>query len=193
MSLEVLPLSKVEPTWVVCGRLRHSAVPDGLVDWLWDKGSLTAKLRRVCPGRFAVNLLHQGWGRSLYSEERLLGMRHGTRAIVREVELQCDGVPWVYARTLIPATSLRGGARRLAMLGTKPLGEVLFSDPNVVRDTMEIARLQPRHKLFTAAMASQTVIPGQIWGRRTLFHLAGAPLLVNEIFLPTLGQCAVEG
>ena len=43
--------------------------------------------------------------------------RLGEAAIVREVELLCGETPWVFARTLIPATSLRGPARRLAMLG----------------------------------------------------------------------------
>ena len=113
-------------------------------------------------------------------------MRRGEIAILREVELLCDEVPWVFARTLIPATSLRGPARRLAMLGDKPLGEVLFADPHMRRRTMEIAKLTPRHSLFSSATASLELPPAEIWGRRTLFLLAQSPLLVNEIFLPAL-------
>ena len=38
--------------------------------------------------------------------------------------------------------------------------------------------------LFESAVEDLPVRPRSLWGRRTLFHLAGKPLLVNEIFLP---------
>lgn len=106
--------------------------------------------------------------------------------MVREVELLGDGTPWVFARTLVPVSSLRGSARRLATLGNKPLGAVLFSDPSMRRGQIQIARLLPRHPLFIAATESLEQKPAELWGRRTLFYLAGKPLLVNEIFLPNI-------
>ncbi len=133
-----------------------------------------------------MRLVELGWGRALYSEGMLLGMRRGENAIIREVELLIDGVPWVFARTVIPASSLRGPAKRLTMLGTKPLGEVLFAEPHTERVVMEIASLHSRHNLFNKAIRSLDVQPERLWGRRTLFNLAGSPLLVNELFLPTL-------
>jgi chorismate--pyruvate lyase len=175
-----------EPGWTGLDQIRRAQVPNGVEDWLRDPTSLTARLKRHCPHGFSVRLLHQGWGRPLYSEMRLLGMRRGEAAIIREVELYCGETPWVFARTLIPASSLRGSARRLTMLGSRPLGEVLFNDPRMRRGRREIARLQPRHPLFQAAVASLEQKPKEIWGRRTLFHLAGQPLLVNEIFLPDI-------
>lgn len=113
-------------------------------------------------------------------------MRRTAACLVREVELLCDEQPWVFARTLIPATSLVGGARRLARLGSKPLGAVLFADPSTKRAAMELARLTRRDPLFAAAVDHLPLRPGQLWGRRTLFWYAGKPLLVNEIFLPTI-------
>ncbi|OOZ37349.1 chorismate--pyruvate lyase [Solemya velesiana gill symbiont] len=180
----------MEPAWADWRRLRHAQVPGSVYHWLKDTGSLTARLKGACHGGFRVRVLSQGWGKPLYSERRLLGMRLGEQAIVREVELLCGGAPWVFARTLIPASSLRGPARRLTMLGDRPLGEVLFSDPHMHRGATEVARLQPRHPLFHVATASLKEQPGEIWGRRTLFHLSRQPLLVNEIFLPGLpGVC----
>ncbi|MBA1333384.1 chorismate--pyruvate lyase, partial [Candidatus Endoriftia persephone str. Guaymas] len=107
-------------------------------------------------------------------------------ALVREVELLCDEVPWVFARTLIPASTLRGAARRLTLLGDKPLGAVLFSDSRIKRGRTQVARLQPRHRLFSAASVDLQPVPDELWGRRTLFHVSGRPLLVNEIFLPRI-------
>ena len=64
----------------------------------------------ACGSGFQVRLLRQGWGSPLYSEGRLLRMRRGEIAVIREVLLLCDELPWVFARTLIPIHSLRGGA-----------------------------------------------------------------------------------
>ncbi|MCW8890057.1 MAG: chorismate lyase [Sedimenticola sp.] len=176
-----------EPNWETWSRLRHHAVPVGIADWLCDRGSLTSRLKHASSGDFSVNVLRQGWARPLPSERRLLGMRRAGIAVVREVELICHGVPWVFARTLIPVRSLSGPARRLTLLGDRPLGEVLFADPTMQRGVTEMARLLPGHQLFGSA--TQHLQNAEVvWGRRTLFHLAGKPLLVNELFLPDIPE-----
>jgi chorismate--pyruvate lyase len=180
-----------EPNWVRVEGLSRLTVPAELIDWLRDTGSLTARLKGCCGGGFRVRLLHQGWGRPLGSERRLLRIRRGATAVVREVELLCHEVPLVFARTVIPVASLRGPAKRLTLLGERPLGEVLFTDPHMRRGRMEVARLLPRHPLFGAATAGLEQRPDEIWGRRTLFHLRDASLLVNEVFLPAIRECAV--
>jgi len=154
--------------------------------WIRDDRSLTKRVIAACDGRFAVRVLRQQRARPLPSERRLLGLAGAGRALVREVELLCDGVPWVFARTLIPFSSLRGRARRLAHLGDRPLGAVLFADPTTERRCVEVARLGMRHSLFASAVRNLDHRPGTLWGRRTLFVYADSPLLVNEIFLPAI-------
>ncbi len=178
----------LEPNWASGRQLKLCRIPAGIHDWLIDQGSLTARLKKVSKESFRVRLVDQGWGRALYSEGVLLGMRRGETAVVREVELLIDGVPWVFARTVIPASSMRGPSRRLTMLGTKPLGEVLFADPRTHRIVMEIASLRSRHNLYKKAVMGLDTKPEQLWGRRTLFQLSGSPLLVNELFLPRVGS-----
>jgi chorismate--pyruvate lyase len=181
--------AKLEPDWADWHRVRKAGVPAQVYPWLRDTGSLTARVKEACLERsFRVRVLQQGWGRPLYGEGRLLSMRRGEHAVVREVELMCGRTPWVFARTLIPASSLRGPVRRLTLLGSKPLGAVLFADPQVERGPMQIARLLPRHPLFGSAVARIERVPPEIWGRRTLFYLAGRPILVNEIFLPDIPE-----
>jgi len=168
---------------------RFATVPVGVQKWLRDEGSLTRRVMQACgDSAFRVRLLHQGWGSPLYSEARALKLRRGHATLIREVELICGDCPWVFARTLIPATSLVGSARRLTQLGEKPLGAVLFSDRKVRRGMTQMARLQPRHPLFIAATGHLDQLPDELWGRRTIFHLAGRPILVNEIFLPDIPQ-----
>lgn len=158
-----------------------------MASWLGDRGSLTQRVIQCCGvGQFRVRLLHQGWGTPLNSESRILGMRRGMVALVRDVELRCNDCPWVFARTLIPVSSLKGAAQRLTQLGEKPLGAVLFSDPRVIRGATQVACLLPGQPLYQTACNHLAEKPDRLWGRRTLFYVEKRPLLVNEIFLPTL-------
>jgi chorismate--pyruvate lyase len=175
-----------EPRWLNSDRLRPGQVPAPVLDWLLDQGSLTRRVQIGCSGVFRVRLLHQAWGRPLVSESRLLRARRGQVAIVREVELRCGEQPRVFARTLIPASSLKGSVRRLARLAERPLGAVLFADRRVRRGLTQIACLRPKDRLFGAAAANLDRRPDILWGRRTLYYVSDRPLLVNEIFLSGL-------
>ena len=155
----------------------------GLRDWLLDTSSLTRRLQQLCPGRFRVRLDWQGWARPALDECHALGLRRRQHALIREVHLLCDEVPWVFARTVIPRTSLRGRERRLAHLGERPLGAVLFADPRMQRGEVEVARIEPGTALYTHAVGEGGGDSGPIWGRRSLFWLGRKPLLVSEIFL----------
>jgi chorismate--pyruvate lyase len=159
-------------------------IPATLSGWLLDTASLTLRLQQMCPGRFRVRVLSQAWGRPAQDEVRVLGMQRGRRAIIRQVQLLCDGRPWIYARTVIPITSLRGRLQRLAHLGTRPLGGVLFADPGMQRGGVELARIQAGQALYTADRRHLRQRPVEIWGRRSVFRLDNKPLLVSEIFLP---------
>jgi len=171
------------PRWSAARRLR-SALPPGLRDRLLDPSSLTRRLQLTCGPQFCVRVLAQGWGRPLASERRALGMKRGGRALIREVQLMCGDTPWVFARTVIPVRTLRGRQRRLARLGSRPLGAALFADPRLERGEVEIARLVPGDGLYLRAATKGA--PHGIWGRRSVFTLKGKPLLVSEFFLPPL-------
>ncbi len=176
-----------EPLWSQGRPHAYLGIPKPVQSWLTDTGSLTRRVIQHCMGgHFRVNLLQQTWDTPLNSERQVLGMRRGLLAMTRDVALLCDETPWVFARTLIPVTTLKGSARRLMRLGERPLGAVLFSDPKVSRGTTQIARLYPGNALFDIAREQLNETPEYLWGRRTLFYMERHPLLVNELFLPGL-------
>lgn len=177
-----------EPFWQPYRGRRFPLAPLPSHRWLKDEGSLTRRVICACPGQFSVRVLRQGLARPLESERQLLGMQRGEQALLREVQLQCDQAPWVFARTLIPGSSLVGRARRLAFLGSKPLGAVLFADPATHRGALEMACLRPGDMLFHKALQDTDCDAAELWGRRTVFFYAGKPLLVNEIFLPDIAR-----
>ena len=172
--------------WMPLAQLRYNCTNPCLFMWLSDNSSLTQRLIDHCRGEFEVRLRGQAWRAPLLSESRLLGTRAGEYVMEREVELLCDGSPCVYARTLMPKSSLRGRASHLQGLGSRPLGALLFSDPTTRRTAVEYARLLQHHRLYERAMIAVSSRVDEMWGRRTLFRYAGKPLLVNEIFLPAI-------
>lgn len=177
-----------EPVWRPTRQLHHSKPEPNLAKWLFDSSSLTSRLIEACSGKFSVQVLNEGWERPMLNEARCLHMRPSSYAWIRQVHLLCDEQPWVFARTVIPPHTLRGKQRRLARLGKKPLGAVLFADKSMQRAEMEIARILPGQQLFNVATHHLANAEQVIWGRRSVFFLGRRPLLVSEMFLPAIGD-----
>lgn len=129
--------------------------------------------------------------RPLRNEAMTLGMRPGSRAVVRQVQLLCGETPWVYARTIIPPRTLARKFHRFTRLGARSLGAMLFADPSMKRDEVEVTCLTPADRLYHLAARDLREKPEVIWGRRSLFWLGGKPLLVCEFFLPDIAEFSV--
>ncbi len=151
--------------------------------WLFDTGSLTARLIDYCDGGFSVKVLSVKREEPTPDEVVALGLIPGHLALIRQVLLYCDDRPLVYARTVIPLSSLRGALWGLVVLGNKPLGAVLFADKTMRRKPLEITLLTKGHKCYAWTQHSGTE---HIWGRRSVFTLKNKDLLVSEFFLPSL-------
>lgn len=176
-----------EPVWRPRKQVNQTLLDQNLAAWLFDSSSLTERLVAACEGSFSVRLLSQGWAPAMINEARILKMRLTRRVLVREVHLLCNDQPWVFARTVIPPHTLKGKQRRLAKLGKKPLGAVLFADKSMQRSEMEIACIQPGQQLYQLATHHLDRPEQPIWGRRSVFFLNKHPLIVSEIFLPQIG------
>lgn len=177
-----------EPVWRNSFRLNRAQLPERWRCWLLDRSSLTQRLQRACDGQFSVEVISQQMETPMLSEALALGRPPQELALVRQVRLLCDDEPWVFARTVIPLPSLRKGLRQLALLGTRPLGAVLFSDPTMQRSEVEVTRLGRSKRLFSMALGNGTTGVPEIWGRRSVFTLRNQPLLVSEFFLPPLAE-----
>jgi chorismate--pyruvate lyase len=173
------------PPWR--SHLLRSADQAGLIDWLRDRGSLTARIE--ARGRFALQVLRQGLGRPTADEATLLGLERGALAWVREVALSCDGEPVVFAHTVLPCRPRGPLTRWLARLGNRSLGALLFADAGFSRGAMQFRRLERRHTLFAPALATLPAVDRlttTFWARRSLFAFGAQKVLVTEVFSPRL-------
>ncbi|MGH8474632.1 MAG: chorismate--pyruvate lyase family protein [Methylococcales bacterium] len=171
-----------EPYWFPDRRGIQSTIPRSQASWIYEKCSLTRRIKKTCATHFRVQVLNQCWARPWPDEARVLELPRHQVALVREVQLFCRLSPLIVARTIIPRSTLKGAQRRLSSLGTRPLGEVIFTYPTLARHRLDITQVQPSdwNPRFAAALA----IAPPVWGRRTVYAIAGRRLLVCEFFLP---------
>lgn len=153
-------------------------LPRVLRPWLLEPASLTARLKAHSTD-FRLQLLSEVKMRLPAFLQPCLAAetRHCVR---REVLMWCNHQPAVYAQSWLPEHSMQQ-LQPLAALGEQPLGELLFQFPDVVRSPIEVAQVP-----VTAATAS--IAAGDYWARRSVFTVAGQPLLVAEVFLPGVLQ-----
>lgn len=164
--------------WQPRGALFSPGVPTRLKPWLDEPGSLTRRLRRAFRGQLQVQVLSQDWARPFADEAWRLGLRPGSRVWCREVLLGSPEEVWVFARSVIAPTALRGRYRRLRRLGGRPLGAMLFGRVPVRRGPIEVCRLGPDDGLRRRAPGEDSV-----WARRSVFQVGSKSLLVAEVFL----------
>ena len=142
----------------------QEGVPEHVCNWLLDGQSLTAKLRDKYED-FKVNVLSQEQDNPYDCELKLLEAHINQTFIVREVELIGSQIPVVIARSLIPLTE---DTSEILKIGAKPLGEILFNDPEIKRGYLEVGSFN------------------KSWARRSTFKIGKTKLLVSEIFLESL-------
>jgi chorismate lyase len=179
----LLPPVPDSQAWLPADRLCAPPAPD-LHDWLYlDKGSLTRRLTELADGAFSVEPLNEGWQVMRADECAALDVAEGSEGWVREVYLRGHHEPWVFARSVAARQALEQSGLDLPHLGSRSLGELLFSDPAFSRGPLQARR-------YPAAWLPQDVRQSQLWARRSCFSQDKLRVLVTEVFLPALWQAA---
>jgi chorismate--pyruvate lyase len=170
------------PRWLTAGQL-HPAPAAAVRDWLFNEDSLTRRLTALSHQGFSVTPLQEGWQPLRRDECSALGVAPGSQGWVREVYLRGHGQPWVFARSVAARSALQGSGLNLAELGSRSLGELLFSDRAFDRGAMQVCR-------YPAAWLPAEACAERLWGRRSCFSRGALGVLVAEVFLPEFWQAA---
>lgn len=182
-------MSSVDPStpskiidWADLSSIPYGDIPEFWAGWLADRGSLTQRLVDASNYQFSVNVLSQLEMIPNHAENKVLNVGASEPALIRQVVLSGQETPWVFARSIMPLSTLKGRLAALRNINNKPLGAILFNDPSMTRSIVQV----------THTTADTLEVPNHIcnsntllWGRRSVFFLDQKPLLVSEIFLPT--------
>ncbi|MBL6986130.1 MAG: chorismate lyase [Methylobacter sp.] len=171
-----------EPLWFENRSGTRHTLPENVQSWVYEPGSLTQRLRDYYGNAVGVKILLQQWNTPFLSERRLLKLPENKYSLTREVLLHADGKPLILARTIIPANTIKVAKSNLSHLGSRPLGEVIFSYPKLERIEMDVAWINL--PTWTQPAIAEGHIDQPIWSRRTVYEIAHRQMLVSEFFLP---------
>lgn len=170
-------LHPIAPSWSVRNHYQSFALPYAWRSWLFDTGSLTARLKALKPGQFRVQVLKQYYAAPTRVEQTEMQLGVNQKVWVREVILFLADTAVVYARTAIPLHTLSGNEKRLQHLGNSSLGGYLFRQPQLKRGQLKVSHCQSNDLDLT-------------WARRSVFYLGKKPLMVSEAFSQQLQYLA---
>ena len=68
------------------------------------------------------------------------------------------------------------------------VGETLSDLSGLERSSYEYARLPVEEPVTARALRDAEIKPAGLWARRSRVSLRGAPLLMQELFLPAIGR-----
>ena len=137
-----------------------------ILSWLNEPGSITLRIKSFSD--FKLKLLRDGPGEVDANEDDLIISNYSENNI-REVLLYSDEEPLIYAKSIIPLETIRLGLGVLGNLKENPLGDILFSNPEIKKEYMLFSKFESNKKIFC--------------GRKGIYTVKGFPFSVCEIFL----------
>lgn len=159
-----------EAVWLDAAALLRLELAPALLGWLTEPGSLTERLRSR-HGSVAVEVLAEGL-RAESAAQRFAPQWE------RCVQLVAADRVRLAARSCIAACTPDHPWQAVQRLGTRPLGEVLFTLDGIARGPLQFAQLRvpdgPDGRSGAVVMA-----------RRCTYHRQGVALVLTEVFLNT--------
>ena len=137
-----------------------------ILSWLNESGSITSRIKSF--SNFRLKLLRDGPGEVNAAEDDLI-IKNYKENNIREVVLFSDEEPFIYAKSILPLETIRLGLDALGNLKENPLGDILFSNPEIKKKYMLFAKFESNKRIF--------------YGRKGIYTVKGYPFSVCEIFL----------
>ena len=172
--------------WLPAERLGQLTMDVQVRSWLIGKGLLTLRMKAVCGELYGLRLVDQWTG--LLNAAHKSALRSADNAgLFRDVELCRGELVWAFEQTVMPDSTLSVHPW-LAELGDSALGETLSDLSGVERSSYEYAWLPAEEPVTARALRDAEIRPAGLWARRSRVSLRGAALLMQELFLPSMGR-----
>lgn len=152
-------------SWDVFNNIKLQ-VSDEAKSWLLEKGPITKRIKSV--KKFRLELIQDKVANVEKVDKTFINSK-SRKIRVREVVLFGNTKPMVFARTIIPNTTIEKGFAELGTLGESPLGDILFKKDIFIKENVAYASFSHEKKIF--------------WGRKTKYTVKDLPFSVMEVFL----------
>ena len=154
--------------WLLETELHMHLNDEETLSWLLENSSITQRISAMAI--FKLEIIRDQLGLTSMDQYLALGL-FPQPVRVREVILSGDNRPMVHAKSIIPFLTSYRGYPELGKIGSKPLGDLIFTSNLFVKQSRVFAPfLQHGHA-------------SKIWGRRTNYSVQGYPFSIMEVFL----------
>lgn len=145
----------------------ESKVDASILSWLSESGPITNRIK--LSQKFELELLNDEIDEISKEEELFLNSFSETFR-VRRVILLGNNTPVVYAKSVIPSSTIENGLSSLGKIGNAPLGDILFTPGVFTKLEMVCASFLSKEK-------------NVYWGRKIKYSVNSEPISVMEVFL----------
>ena len=145
----------------------ESKVDTSIFSWLSESGPITNRIK--LSQKFELELLNDEIDEISKEEKLFLNSVSGTFR-VRRVILLGNNTPVVYAKSVIPSSTIENGLSSLGKIGNAPLGDILFTPGVFTKLEMVCASFLSKEK-------------NVYWGRKIKYSVNSEPISVMEVFL----------
>ena len=145
----------------------ESKVDASVLSWLSESGPITNRIK--LSQKFKLELLNDEIDEISKEEELFLNSFSETFR-VRRVILLGNNTPVVYAKSVIPSSTIENGLSSLGKIGNAPLGDILFTPGVFTKLEMVCASFLSKEK-------------NVYWGRKIKYSVNSEPISVMEVFL----------
>ena len=145
----------------------ESKVDASVLSWLSESGPITNRIK--LSQKFELELLNDEIDEISKEEELFLNSFSETFR-VRRVILLGNNTPVVYAKSVIPSSTIENGLSSLGKIGNAPLGDILFTPGVFTKLEMVCASFLSNEK-------------NVYWGRKIKYSVNSEPISVMEVFL----------
>ena len=153
-------------SWNTYEAIEHELTNTEIKSWLLEQGPITKRIKSIA--EFRLKLIQDELSDA--TDDEILFLKIDSEEIrIREVILFGNENPMVFARTIIPNTTIEKGLKELGKIGNKPLGDILFEKDIFSKEDIVFATFKDEESLF--------------WGRKIKYTVKDQPFSVMEVFL----------
>tara|TARA_X000001036_G_C20635538_1_gene788912 strand:- start:781 stop:1269 length:489 start_codon:yes stop_codon:yes gene_type:complete len=153
-------------SWNTYEAIEHKLTNAEIKSWLLEQGPITKRIKSIA--EFRLELIQDELSDA--TDDEILFLKIDSEEIrIREVILFGNENPMVFARTIIPNTTIEKGLKELGKIGNKPLGDILFEKDIFSKEDIVFATFKDKESLF--------------WGRKIKYTVKDQPFSVMEVFL----------
>lgn len=169
----------------------RAKMPASFAAIFFDPSSMTKIITELSRDRLKLEVLDHCWQKPYPTEKAQLPTSQDW-GIGREVVMYGAKEAWLYGRTFFPESVVKAYGNVFAGLGSRPLGEVLFSSPLVRRSHFTVACLLPGHSEYKNASQALKQSPDYFWARQSLFYLPSGAITLMEVFSPLMEKASAK-